>query len=355
MPARELLSSVDCRVDEVTRIIVDTNVVSNVLRWMAFGKSSPSAADIDDLRLIQQWVGRIALRAKVQREPYRGHVDIGLAGLEASRHLGKIDGARFAQLVAANELLRSWLLPGKPRIGPALFCERPELVPELDYARQADGAPEYLDNARIAYALVLLQEIWLERKSGRLRSATAAFEALRRWEHSLRRYGAVAPSLLIIGVQVALGEADGIGAAVCKFSAYRDGDSALRTAWNAAWDLSFLRSLQASEFGAWPYKGRPARAVLISRDVQLIAFGNQLMATAGLDHASGRRVVGSAINLSAYVRSEVRSEPVFMTRFQRWSESVAQAQDERLRFWRHPPTDDEMQGLLEEELERRYS
>lgn len=336
------------------RVVLDTNVAGPALRWMAAGKRPPTSPEVESLVQVQRLVARRKLRSRVRKQVCITAFDLRLAALEGSREIGIVRGERLASMVAAGDVLADWLHQGHSLNGRTFAKAPPKLDVDASHAALLDNAREYEDHARIVLALLGLEAIHKRRAAGELRGSSQGLEALSRWETSLRTHVVLSPALLLIGVQVALGPS-GPGAAMCKFHLYRDFESARRTAWNAAWDLTFLRAVGASEHGAFPYEVAPMAAVLVTSDRALAETAAALRDPHGVDHpVTGRRITGSILNLEAALSKAQLRDDRFMTKFHSWQAHASYSQ--QVRFASTPATrpDEETEGLVQQMLRERF-
>jgi hypothetical protein len=159
------------------------------------------------------------------------------AAIETSRRAGEIDGQRLAQLDAAQALLSDWLASAVP-IQQRVGAGPPPLRSRRQVEKALDGASADIYHLEVMVCLVRLAKLHRRRRAGSLTRPSDRLDALETWLEDVRPVGAMSTFLFLAAVQTALGGDGAPARSMCKFSQYRDRDTAIKASSNASWDVN---------------------------------------------------------------------------------------------------------------------
>lgn len=195
-----------------------------------------------------------------------------------------------------------------------------------------EGAAEHQDHQRMVLCLLAIFRLWRLRQGGELRSPVQGIAALESWEREVAPLGAITPQTVLVAVQTVLGSVGAPVVALCKFNSYTSRRSVLSSAWNASWDMAFLRQMRDSELGLKLYKGEALPTVLFTFDKHLAATSKGLRGVFSGTWPGGTTLHGAYFNPTAGLRREVVSNPRVMERLDSWLRGAYVAQLTRTDF-----------------------
>lgn len=118
---------------------------------------------------------------------------------------------------------------------------------------------------------------------------------------------------------------------MCKFSQYRDKESARAAAFNASWDMLFLRMMRHSELGLPPYAGYFGVTTLLTFDSHFAESARALMgAFLGVGSGSAVGASGAVARLNEHLQHDVARDARMMARLNEWARQCQKLQHERI-------------------------
>lgn len=338
----------DRRPEDAVRFLLDTNVAAPFLRWMAAGARPPEADVVDAFRWLQTRC-RTANVASALEGPRDLAVEMRWAAIETSRRTGEIDGRRLAHLDAAQALLCDWLASAVP-IQQRLNAGPPTLRSRRQVERALDGASTDTYHLEVMVCLVRLAKLHHRRRAGGLTRPSDRLDALESWVEDVRPVGAMSTFLFLAAVQTALGGDGAPARSMCKFSQYRDRETAVKASSNASWDMLFLRMMQASEVGLTPYLTLNGPTTLLTFDRQFARSAKGVIGAFLGVAVNGSQLPGSVGRLRQHLQRDVSNDPRMLARLDELALQVRAEQEVRM-SGPYEATYADVQHLLEEALD----
>ena len=208
--------------------------------------------------------------------------------------------------------------------------KRPRIKPDLSGLMSFEGAHEDRDHQRMVLCLLAIYRLWRLRQSGDLRSPVQGLAALETWERDIAPLGAITPQTLLVVVQTVLGSLGSPAVSLCKFHSYTSRRSALSAAWNASWDMTFLRQVRDSELGMNIYDGQALPTLLFTFDKHLAATSDEISGLISRTWAGDSRIHGAYVDPRINLRREVVGDKRVMDGLDEWLAAARSRQYDRI-------------------------
>lgn len=281
-------------------------------------------------------------------------IDMRWAALETSRRSNAIDGNRLALLDAAIDPVVDWIESDFP-IATRRKRTPPRVRAKGSLVELTDGMSDQGDHAATVICLLRLFAIHRARKQGKLSRTSERIDALEMWKSQVEAVGALSPYIILVAAQTALAGDGAPARALCKFDKYQDRGSALKTAFNAAWDMHFLRQVHHSEIGVAPYQELHGPTTLLTFDRQFSDSARGLTGVlSGIDGRTGSLATGSVARLKDHLQKDVSGNPHMLRRLGAWSRSLQEVQVQRATLAQPFPTTEHLQRVLEGVLDELF-